>query len=119
MNLQGLNPILTRTGQFTGVLSGVVVCFLALPMAYRLFEQESDLGPAVAFSALGIFGIGAATAALYRRPLILLAIGVVSFMPAGLYLLGANNEAVWIGAGTLGYLVAAGFLWVGRAIQAA
>lgn len=78
-------------------------------------SQFGDAGPP-AWLAVGVFGglgLAAAGAALRRDPLIVGIVGLISFVPVGLYLLLAPSSARWIGVLDLVLVLAAWLLWKG------
>lgn len=62
--------------------------------------------------ALCLLSVGAAAAAWAGRAGPATALGLLSFVPMGLYMLGAENWLRWIGVANLGYLAGVTLLWV-------
>lgn len=101
------------TGQWVGVVCGATAASLWLLGMLGPLSSATAQPSILSATLFGLLALSAAAAAILRRPVILLVIFALSFMPVGLYLIGVPHWMKWIGVFNRGYLVSAWLLWRG------
>jgi len=104
--------VLYKTGQITGVVSGIAACLIWMLV---LWHPDSVLS----FSALSftvgfimiLIAVAVVIASTRGHSTMLLILFAVSFLPIGLYVLSVPHWLRWVGLANLGYLLAALLIW--------
>ena len=97
-----------RLGQIIGLFSALLCGFTSLAFALSLWlNHPHERSTILVFLGLLFLSALALFASLKRRPIVLIAVFVVSFLPVGLYLALHPHWARLAGLAPLGYLVAA------------
>lgn len=110
MKSQG--KLLESLGWGLGMACGLVAALLAALFIVQTGQLAT--GTLLVFTWLGILGLAGLWVSLRRLLGPLAGVFLLSFMPVGLYLLGASGWMRGLGAATLGYGVAAGLIWLAR-----
>lgn len=98
-----------------GFLSGLATLVLLALFAYRQPDVSSTQGSSLSLLSLllpAILAAAAMGAALWRSPGVLVLAFVISFVPQGLYFMLNPGFVRWIGIAQIGYLIAAGLLFL-------
>ncbi len=101
---------LRQASRILGTMSGLTTA--SLSAAFLVQAERPATGTLLVFIWLMLLGIAGAWAAWRRLLMPLAVVFLLSFIPVGLYLLGASGWLRWVGAATLGHGLAAALLWL-------
>ena len=98
-------------GRVIGIIASLGSASLWLTLVWARLdprkEASGDLGGLIVISAMIILALVGLYASLKLKPLVMCLVFAGSFLPCGLYMLGAENFYRWIGVFSLSYLVSA------------
>lgn len=108
------SDVLRRIGRGTGIAGGMVAVALWGRFVGNVLTNADGGGSPMVAGVMSLLAVLAIGAAWFERPVGLVVVFVMSFVPVGLYLLGTPSLYSGIGIANLLYLVAAALLWLGR-----
>lgn len=96
-------------GRCLGLAAGLTMAVLSI--AFLLRAPALATGTLLVFLWLALLGLAGAWLGWWRRRLPLAVVFMLSFIPMGVYLLGARGWLRIVGLAALGLGIAAGLLW--------